>query len=94
MSEPLHPEVAILNAAIDLPESERAAYLQRVCADDDTLQRRIEELIRAHEKSTDFLDTPVTKPDLALASVSIHFPEVSEVTRGIKYFISLNAGSR
>ncbi len=32
MTHPTNPEVAILNAALELPAEQRAAYLDRTCA--------------------------------------------------------------
>ena len=58
MSEPLHPEVAVLNAALELPAAERAAYLDRACADDPSLRRQIESLLRSHEEADAFLLGP------------------------------------
>ncbi len=40
MTEPPHPEVAILNAALELPAGERAAYLDNACAGDAALRAR------------------------------------------------------
>src|SRR6266705_3352476 len=58
MSEPSNPEVAILNAALDLPAEQRAAYLEEACAGDAALRQRVEELLQAHEKAEGFLETP------------------------------------
>src|SRR5689334_14446242 len=55
MNEPLHPEVAILNAAVDLPPAERAAYLEEACKGDAALRQSIEELIEANEEAGPFL---------------------------------------
>ena len=58
MSEPTGSEVAILNAALELPPAERAAYLDRACADDLVLRQRVEELLQAHAQADDFLEAP------------------------------------
>ncbi len=58
MSEPPNSEVAILNAALELPAGERAAYLDNACAGDAALRQRVEELLRAHEQAKDFLEAP------------------------------------
>src|SRR2546426_6639346 len=60
MIEPLNPEVAILNEALDLPAGQRAAYLDQACAGDAELRRQVEALLRAHEAAEDFLETPPT----------------------------------
>jgi len=56
MNEPLHPEVAILNAAVDLPPAERAAYLDDACKGDAALRERVEDLLRAHEQAEGFME--------------------------------------
>src|SRR4051794_14408732 len=56
MNEPLHPEVAILNAAVELPPAERAAYLDEACKGDAALRQRIEDLLQAHEQAEGFLE--------------------------------------
>ena len=58
MSEPTHPEVAILNAALELREPERTAYLDKTCAGNAALRQQVEALLRAHEQAKDFLETP------------------------------------
>ena len=58
MSEPTHPEVAILNAALELREPERSAYLDKACAGDAALRQRVEELLQAHEQAENFLEAP------------------------------------
>src|SRR5437899_2034321 len=55
MNEPLHPEVAILNAAVELPPAERTAYLEQACQGDVALRQSIEELIEANEEAGPFL---------------------------------------
>ena len=39
MNEPLNPEVAILNAALELGVAQRAAYLDEACAGNPALPR-------------------------------------------------------
>jgi eukaryotic-like serine/threonine-protein kinase len=58
MSEPTHPEVAVLNAALELREPDRSAYLDEACAGDAALRQRVEGLLRAHEQAEDFLEKP------------------------------------
>src|SRR5664280_2866359 len=58
MSEPTHPEVTILNAALEFRGLERAAYLDKACAGDAVLRQRVEALLRAHEQAENFLDAP------------------------------------
>ena len=64
----MHPESkhapdrlnGILDQALDLPPSERAAYLDRACAGDPALRHRIDALLRDSEGDVpnDFLQLP------------------------------------
>jgi eukaryotic-like serine/threonine-protein kinase len=56
MIEPLSPEVAILNAALELPTAQRHAYLDKACGRDAALREQVEALLRAHEQADDFLE--------------------------------------
>ena len=58
MNEPLHPEVAMLSAALELPAGQRAAYLDQACAGDTALRQQVEALLRAHDQAEDFLEAP------------------------------------
>lgn len=44
-------EEEFFHTAIDLPASERAAYLRAACGDDTALRDRVEKLIATHEKN-------------------------------------------
>jgi serine/threonine-protein kinase len=48
----------LLEAALDLPSTERAAYLDQACAHDAPLRAEVEALLRAHDAHPDFLETP------------------------------------
>src|SRR5213593_4485741 len=63
MSEPLKPEVAILNEALELPAAQRADYLSQACAGDAALRQQVEALLQAHERAEGFLDAPPTGLD-------------------------------
>jgi len=58
MNEPLHPEVAILNAAVELPPAERTAYLAEACNGDTDLRQRVQDLLHAHEQAAGFMEGP------------------------------------
>ncbi|NOS70948.1 MAG: serine/threonine protein kinase, partial [Verrucomicrobia bacterium] len=64
MTNPPHPEVAVLNAALELHPAERAAYLDQACAGDAALRRQVEALLQAHEQAEDFLKAPPAGFDL------------------------------
>jgi hypothetical protein len=55
MTDPADREAAVFGAALKLPAGQRAAYLDRACADDAALRRRIEELLQANEDAGSFL---------------------------------------
>src|ERR1019366_2964572 len=58
MNTPPNREVALFSAALELPASQRAAYLDKACADDPALRLRLEALLRDHEAVGEFLQTP------------------------------------
>jgi WD40 repeat protein/serine/threonine protein kinase len=58
MNEPLNPEVAILNAALELPNERRARYLDKACAEDAALRQQVEALLQSHEQAGGFLEAP------------------------------------
>src|SRR5687768_4323593 len=55
---------AVFDAALDLPPGERAAFVDSSCADDPELGAAVHRLLRAHDRSDDFLKTPA--PALAV----------------------------
>jgi hypothetical protein len=62
MTNPPNREVAVFSVARQLPSGQRAAFLDEVCADDDALRQRVEELLRASEAAGAFLESPVAVP--------------------------------
>jgi serine/threonine protein kinase/tetratricopeptide (TPR) repeat protein len=52
------PDVALFAKALELPASERAAFLDRACGDDLNLRQWVEDLLRAHDTAGDFLQNP------------------------------------
>src|SRR5262249_4209533 len=53
-------DVEVFTEAIQLPDEQRIAFLDRVCADDADLRSRIEKLLRSNDRAGDFLETPPT----------------------------------
>src|SRR5580704_7002158 len=53
-------DVEVFTEAIQLQDVERIAFLDKVCGKDEDLHRRIEALLRFHERAGDFLETPPT----------------------------------
>src|SRR6266581_201541 len=48
----------IFHAAIVLPPHERASYLERTCSENYSLRQAVESLIKSHEETSNFVDTP------------------------------------
>ena len=51
----------IFTEALSLPAAERADYLERACARDGNLRRKVEALLEAHDRVEDFLEQPPTE---------------------------------
>ena len=51
-------ELAIFTEALKVPPQGRAAFLERKCGGDKKLRRRLEALLRAHERLGNFLEEP------------------------------------
>ena len=51
-------DVDVFTEALRLPAAERADYLDRACAGDGELRRRVEAILRGYEKAGDFLGEP------------------------------------
>src|SRR5437762_9724116 len=50
MTTPPDPEEAIVDAALELPAHERAAYLDKLCGHDPQLRQLVDALLHAHKK--------------------------------------------
>ncbi|HEU0210254.1 MAG TPA: tetratricopeptide repeat protein [Candidatus Udaeobacter sp.] len=53
-----HRITDIYHAAIERRPEERASYLGEACADDEGLRNEVEAMIRSHESSDDFIESP------------------------------------
>src|SRR6267143_1774639 len=73
MSEPIKPEVAILNTALELPSEQRASYMDKACAGDAALRQQVEALLQAHEQAEGFLEEPPTGLDFQ-RTVRVNIP--------------------
>lgn len=60
--------IEIFDAAVERPHNARAALLERSCNGDEALRRKVELLLKYHDKSGDFIDTPafVVAPELLI----------------------------
>ena len=56
----------LFQAAIAGPREERPAFLAEACGGDDGLRNQLDRLLRAHDRSTGFLETPVATVALRL----------------------------
>src|ERR1043166_4988314 len=50
MSTPPNPEEEIVDAALEMPAHERAAYLDKLCGSDRQLRQLVDALLHAHKK--------------------------------------------
>jgi hypothetical protein len=53
-------EIAIFTEALKVSLQERAAFLERVCRGEEDLRRKVEALLKAHDRMGDFLQEPPT----------------------------------
>jgi hypothetical protein len=53
-------EVAIFTEALKVPLQERDAFLERMCSGDEDLRRRLEAMLRTHDRLGNFLEEPPT----------------------------------
>ena len=50
--------IEIFTEALQLPIEERAVFLDRACAEDERLRRKIEALLRSNDRTGGFLEQP------------------------------------
>ena len=76
MKQPHEREVAVFEAALQLPPEQRETYLEQSCAGDTEVLQRIRALLKAHEKQTDFLASAasVVRPASAASVLSTEKP--------------------
>jgi hypothetical protein len=53
-------EVAIFTEALKVPLEQRDAFLKYMCNGDDQLRRKVEALLKAHDRVGKFLEEPPT----------------------------------
>jgi serine/threonine protein kinase len=56
MENPHQREVAVFEAALQLPPERREAYLDQTCGGDAELRRRVGSLLKAHQSETDLIE--------------------------------------
>src|ERR1051326_907988 len=65
MSAPPDPEEAIVDAALELPAHERAAYLDKLCGHDRQLRQLVDALLHAHKRIISSQTVPPRDPSSA-----------------------------
>src|SRR6266481_3196948 len=58
MNDAQKQDVMIFAEALQLPVSERSAFLERACGGDAKLRHKVEGLLRTHDQAGDFLERP------------------------------------
>ncbi len=58
MNDTAERDVVVFTEALRLLAAERADYLDRACAGDGELRRRVERILRGYEQAGDFLEEP------------------------------------
>ena len=58
MKDDADRELAIFTEAIKVPLQERAAFLHIACHGDEPLRRKVEALLKAHDRVGNFLQEP------------------------------------
>jgi hypothetical protein len=53
-------EIAVFTEAAKLPLEDRATFLEIACLDNEDLRRKVEALLRAHDRIGRFLEEPPT----------------------------------
>src|SRR5712672_345756 len=82
-------EVALFGAALELPASERGAYLVEACTDDPALRLRLEALLRVHADAITFLENkPPAAQDSPMGA------EVTDATIRLSSSLAEKAGDR
>src|SRR5437773_12511988 len=65
MATPPNPEDSIVDAALEIPAHERAAYLDKLCGSDRQLRQLVVALLHAHKKIISSQITPPSDPSTA-----------------------------
>src|SRR6266498_3157029 len=73
MNAPPNPEETIVDAALEMPAHERAAYLDKLCGNDRQLRQLVDALLHAHKKIISSQIIPPREPSTAPTdSVPLH----------------------
>lgn len=58
MNEDERDEISVFTEAIKVPREQREAFLDKACAGNDALRRKVEALLGAHDRMGNFLEDP------------------------------------
>lgn len=61
MNNDAHRDLTVFTEAIKLPLQNRAAFLDIACYGDEALRRKVEALLKAHDRIGNFLEEPPTE---------------------------------
>ncbi|HEX6811171.1 MAG TPA: bifunctional serine/threonine-protein kinase/formylglycine-generating enzyme family protein [Planctomycetota bacterium] len=82
MAEPTWPDVRrLLERCLDLPQDQRAAFLDAECAD-PALRREVEALLAAHTRPVAWLDRPPSEPPATAGHRIGKYTVIREIGRG------------
>ena len=56
MKDDSEREIAVFTEALKLPVRQRDAFLERSCAGDQELRRKVEALLKAHDRLGNFME--------------------------------------
>ena len=71
MGQAEQSEETVFEAAVQLPRDQRNVYLDKACAGDADLRRRVDVLIGAFERAGDFMKEAAMPPSVRTAAVAI-----------------------
>ena len=96
-SEAMKPERwqqidSLLDAALEHPPEQRAAFLDHACAGDSALRKEVESLLEHDERAADFIEAPAYADTLTLADEDRPAPEPEKTIGSYKVLGSLGAG--
>src|SRR5215472_12728258 len=78
----------LYNSAIELPPSQRQAFLAEACGGDEALRKEVESLLGRQTEAQQFFDTPVVQPDTQAFSADLtgqtlsHFEIIEKIGEG------------
>jgi len=58
MKDDSEREIAVFTEALKVPVRQRDAFLERSCAGDQELRRKVEALLKAHARLGNFMEEP------------------------------------